>query len=163
MLFSGTKENRALADATVWRLKAEARIESTKASLFKIGGYSAFVVCLGLGCGAAFLGYASIKKAHSSSEEIANILVKAISNASITTKGEVKLLQGAIVSIKPDATVGLDPAASVKLESVKRSPDAEQHWAALQHKSGGKTMISSHIEDATKATPLAPNKSHLVR
>ena len=116
MLFSGTKENRALANATISRLKAEARIESTKASLCKIGGYSVFVVCLGLGCGAAFLGYASIKKAQSSSEEIANILAKAISNASITTKGEVKLLPGAIVSIKPDATVGLNPTASVKLE-----------------------------------------------
>ena len=62
MLFSGTKENRALANATIPRLKAEARKESTKASLCKIGGYSAFVVCLGLGCGAAFLGYVSIKR-----------------------------------------------------------------------------------------------------
>jgi hypothetical protein len=116
MLFSGTKENRALADATLSRLRAEARMESTRASLFKLGGYSVFVVCLGLGCGAALVGYASIKKAQSSSEEIANILVKAISNASITSKGEVKLLRGATVSIKPNATVGLNPATSVKLE-----------------------------------------------
>ena len=72
MLFSGTKENRALADATISRLKAEARMQSTRASLFKIGGYSAFVVCLGLGCGAALLGATSIKKAQSSSHEIAN-------------------------------------------------------------------------------------------
>jgi hypothetical protein len=122
MLFSGTKENRALADATISHIKAEARIESTKASLFKIGGYSAFVVCLGLGCGAAFLGYASIKETQSSSEEIAKILVKAISNASITTKGEVKLLPGAIVSIKPDATVGLNPTAFVKLEPDQTVP-----------------------------------------
>ena len=116
MLFSGTKENRALADATISRLRAEARMERTRASLFKLGGYSVFVVCLGLGCGAALLGYASIKKAQSSSEEIANILVKAISNASITSKGEVKLLPGATVSIKPNATVGLNPIASVKLQ-----------------------------------------------
>ena len=116
MLFSGTKENRALADATISRLRAEAGMEATRATLFKVGGYSAFVVCLGLGFGAAFSGYASIKKAHSSSEEIANILAKAISNSSITAKGEVKLLPGAIVSVKPDATVVLDPAASVKLE-----------------------------------------------
>jgi hypothetical protein len=116
MLFSGTKENRALADATISRLGAEARMESARASCFKIGGYGVFVVCLGLGCGAAFLGCASIKKAQSSSEEIANILVKAISNASITTKGEVKLLPSAIVSIKPNSTVGLNPTASVKLE-----------------------------------------------
>ena len=92
MLFPGTKQNRTLADATISRLKAEARMQSTRASLFRIGGYSAFVVCLGLGFGAAMLGYASIKKAHGSSHEIANILVKAISNASITTRGEVKLL-----------------------------------------------------------------------
>lgn len=127
MLFSGTKENRALADATILRLKAEARMESTRASLFKIGGYSAFVVCLGLGCGAAFLGYASIEKAQSSSGEIATILVKAISNASITTKGEVKLVPGAIVSIRPDATVRLDPAASVKIEPAETDPSPARH------------------------------------
>ena len=136
MLFSGSKENRALADATISRLRAEARIESAKASLFRIGGYSAFVVCLGLGCGAALVGYASIKKAQSSSEEIANILVKAISNASITSKGEVKLLPGATVSIKPNATVGLNPATSVKLETRSERPDAE-HGSALKPKSGG--------------------------
>ena len=159
MLFSGTKENRALADATISRLKAEARIESAKASLFRIGGYSAFVVCLGLGCGAAFLGYASIKKAQSSSDEIANILVKAISNASITTKGEVKLLPGAIVSIKPDATVGLDPTASVKLESGQDTLAQNTRPASIpspaQRKSRGKT-ISSRVADAPKASPQLP-------
>ena len=149
MLFSGTKENRALADATISRLKAEARMESTKATLFKVGGYSAFVVCLGLGFGAAFSGYASIKKAQSSSEEIANILVKAISNASITANGEVKLLPGAIVSIKPDATVGLDPSSSVRLEP-GQNVHAE-YGSARQPKSAGKAMNSSRIEDPAKA------------
>lgn len=121
MLFSETKENRALADATISRLKADARMERTKASLFRVGGYSVFVMCLGLGCGAAFLGYAPIKKAQSSSNEIARILVTAISNATITTKGEVRLLPGAIVSLKPGATVGLDPTASVKLDPAGQS------------------------------------------
>jgi hypothetical protein len=116
MLFSDTKENRALADATISRLKAEARMESTKASLFRVGSYSAFVVCLGLGCGAAFLGYASIKNAQSSSGEIADILVEAISNASITTKGEVKLVPGTLLVLKPDETLRLDPNAILKVE-----------------------------------------------
>ena len=84
-------------------------MESAKASLFKIAGYSVFALCLGLGCGAAFLAYASIKNAQSSSEEIANTLAKAISRATITTKGEVKLSQGATISIKADATAGLNP------------------------------------------------------
>src|SRR5271156_2710907 len=141
MLFSGTKENRTLANATIAHLKAEARKESTKASLFKIGGYSVFVVCLGLGCSAAFLGYASIKKAQSSSEEIANILAKAISNASITTKGEVRLLPGAIVSIKPDATVGLNPTASVQLEPGQNAL-MQNARPALQPKPESKAMIS---------------------
>jgi hypothetical protein len=160
MLFAGTEENRALANATVSRLKAEARMESTRASLLKIGGYSAFVVCLGLSCGAAFLGYASIKKAQSSSDEIAKILVKAISNASITTKGEVKLLPGAIVSIKPDATVGLDPAASVKLESgqdtLAQNTRPDSIPSPAQRKSRGKTSISSRGVDAPKASPQLP-------
>jgi hypothetical protein len=89
---------------------------STRASLFKVGGYSAFVVCLGLGFGAAFLGYASIKKAQSSSDEIAKILIKAISNVRITTTGEFRLLPGATLVLKPGATVGLDSTASVKLQ-----------------------------------------------
>jgi hypothetical protein len=160
MLFPETKENRALANATVSRLKAEARLESTRASLFKIGGYSAFVVCLGLGCGAAFLGYASIKKAQSSSDEIAKILGKAISNASITTKGEVKLLPGAIVSIKPDATVGLNPTASVKLEPSQDTLVQNTRPASIpspaQLKSRGKTSTSSRVADAPKASPQLP-------
>jgi hypothetical protein len=160
MLFAGTIENRALANATVSRLKAEARMESTRASLFKIGGYSAFVVFLGLGCGAAFLGYASIKKAQSSSDEIAKILGKAISNASITTKGEVKLLPGAIVSIKPDATVGLNPTASVKLEPGRDTLVQNTRPASIpspaQLNSRGKTSISSRVADAPKASPQLP-------
>src|SRR5262249_47964230 len=121
---------------TISRLKAEARMETAKATLLKVGGYSAFVVCLSLGFGIAFSGYASIKKAHSSSEEIANILANAIINASITAKGEVKLLPGAIVLIKPDATVVLDPAASVKLEPGQNL--RAEHSSALQPKSAGK-------------------------
>jgi len=116
MLFSGTKENRALADATISRLKSEARLGSVRASLLGTGGYSALAVCLGLGFGAAFLGYASIKKAQSSSDEIAQLLVKGINNASITTKGDLRLLPGTTLVLKPGATVGLDPTASVKLE-----------------------------------------------
>jgi hypothetical protein len=116
MLFSETIENRALADATVSRLKAEARIESTSASLLRVGGYSIFVVCLGLGCSAAFLGYSSIKKAQSSSDEIARILSTAINSASITTKGEVTLLPGATIAFKPIVTASLDPTASVTVE-----------------------------------------------
>ena len=116
MLFSDTRENRPLADATISRLKAEARMESTKASLFKVASYSALVVCLGLGCGATFLGYASIKNAQSSSGEIADILVKAISNASITTRGEVKLVPGTLLVLKPDQTLRLDPNAILKVE-----------------------------------------------
>jgi hypothetical protein len=144
MFFSDTKENRALADATISRLKAEARMESTKASLFKVGGYSAFVVCLGLGCGAAFLGYASIKDAQSSSGEISNILVKAISNASITTKGEVDLVPGTLLVLKPDQTLRLDPNASLKVESggTGRMQDTYPRFDPLtnpaQPKSGGK-------------------------
>jgi hypothetical protein len=159
MLFSGTKENRALADATISRLGAEARMESARASFFRIGGYSVFVVCLGLGCGAAFLGCASIKKAQSSSEEIANILFKAISNASITTKGEVKLLPGAIVSIKPNATVGLNPTASVKLEPGQSvvmqntGPRLSPNWQASANTS--KTPPKQHCISCTK--------SHLVQ
>jgi hypothetical protein len=73
-------------------------------------------VCLGLGCGAAFLGYASIKNAQSSSGEIADILVKAISNARINTKGEVKLVPGTLLVLKPDQTLRLDPNAVLKVE-----------------------------------------------
>jgi len=160
MLFPGTKENRALANATVSRLKAEARMQTSRASSFKVGGYSAFVVCLGLGCSAAFLGYASIKKAQSSSDEIAKILGKAISNASITTTGEVKLLPGAIISIKPDATVGLNPTASVKLEPGRDTPLQNTRPASIsspaQLKSRGKTNISSRVADAPKASLQLP-------
>jgi hypothetical protein len=159
MLFSGTQESRALADATISRLRAEGRIESAKASLFRIRGYSAFVACLGLGCGAAFLGAASIKKAQSSSDEIANLLVKAISNASITNRGEVKLLPGAFVFIRPDATVGLDPTASVKLESGQDTLAQNTRPASIpspdQRKSRGET-ISSRVADAPKASPQFP-------
>jgi hypothetical protein len=116
MLFSETKESRALADATISRLNAEAKLVSVRASLLRTGGYSAFVVCLGLGFGAVFLGYASIKNAQSSSDEIAQLLVNAINNASITAKGEVRLQPGATLVLKPGATVRLDPTASVKLE-----------------------------------------------
>ena len=153
MLFPGTKRNRTLADATISRLKAEARMQSARASLFKIGGYSAFVVCLGLGCGAALLGYASIKKAHSSSDEIANVLVKAISNASITTRGKVKLLPGAIVSIKSDATVGLDPTASVKLESGQDTLAQNTRPAPIPSPTQRK---SRRVADAPKASPQLP-------
>jgi hypothetical protein len=111
------------------------------------------VVCLGLGCGAAMLGYASIKKAHSSSDEIANILVKAISNASITTRGEVKLLPGAIVSIKPDATVSLDPTASVKLESGQDTPAQNMRPASIPSPTQRK---SRRVADAPKASPQLP-------
>jgi hypothetical protein len=117
-------------------------------------------VCLGLGCSAAFLGYASIKKAQSSSDEIATILGKAISKASITTKGEVKLLPGAIVSIKPDATVGLNPTASVKLEpgqdSLVQNTRPPSIPSAPQLKSRGKTTISSRVTTAPKASPQLP-------
>src|SRR3974377_612817 len=116
MLFAGTKENRALADATISHIKAEARLKSTRANLLKVGAYSIFVLCLGLGCGAAFSGCASIKNAQSSSDDIARILVKAINNASITTKGEVRLSPGATLTVDRDAIVGVDPTASVKLE-----------------------------------------------
>jgi hypothetical protein len=116
MLFSETIENRALADATISRLKAEARIESTRASLLRVGGYSIFVVCLGLGCSAAFLGYSSIKKAHSSSDEIAKVLSTAIKSASVQTKGEVRLLPDATVSLKPGTIVSLDPTTAAKVE-----------------------------------------------
>src|ERR1700733_4562325 len=109
MLFSEAIENRALANATVSRLKAEARIESTRASLLRVGGYSTFVLCLSLGCSAALLGYASIKKAQSSSDEIAKILSTAINSASIRTKGEVRIQPGTIVALRPGATVSLDP------------------------------------------------------
>lgn len=148
MLFSHTKENRALADATISRLKAEAQMESTKASLFKVGGYSAFVVCLGLGCGAAFLGYASIRSAQSSSDEIANILVKAISNASITIKGAVELVPGTPLVLKPDQTLRLDPNASVKVEPSGTGQIQDTHSRVdplanpAQPKSGGKVTTS---------------------
>jgi hypothetical protein len=115
MLFSETIENRALANATISRLKAAARVDSTKASLFRVGGYSIFIVCLGLGCCGAFLGYASIKKARSSSDEIARILSTAINSSIIKTKGEARLLPGAIVSLKPGTSVTLHPTP-VKLE-----------------------------------------------
>jgi hypothetical protein len=160
MLFPGTKENRALANATVSRLKAEARMQTTRTSLLKVGGYCAFVVCLGLGCSAAFLGYASIKKAQSSSDEIATILGKAISKASITAKSEVTLLPGAIISIKPDATVGLNPTASVKLEPGRDTPAQNTRPASnpppAQLKSRGKTSTSSRVADAPKASPQLP-------
>ncbi len=116
MLFSETIDSRTLADATVSRLKAEARIESTRASLLRVGGFSIFVVCLGLGCSAAFLGYSSIKRAHSSSNELARILSSAITTASVKTKGEVRLLPDAIVSLKSGATVSPDPTTPVKVE-----------------------------------------------
>ena len=116
MLFSETIESRGLADATISRLKADARFESTRANLFRLGGYSIFVVCLGLGCSAAFLGYSSIKKAQSSSYEIAKILSAPINSTAVTVKGEVKLGSDAIVALKPDTTVRLDPTAATKLE-----------------------------------------------
>src|SRR6266480_477405 len=110
MLFSDTIESRALADATVSRLKSEARTESKKASLLRVGGYSIFIVCLGLGCSAALLGYSSIKKAQSSSNEIATILSTAINRASVKIMGEVRLPLDASISLKTGATVSLDPA-----------------------------------------------------
>src|SRR6266478_6465866 len=121
MLFSGTTENRALANATVSRLKAEARIDSTRASLFWVGGYSIFAVCLGLGCGAALLGYSSIERAQSSSNEIARILATTINDASISTKGEIRLLPDARVSLKPGATVKMEPGATVEVQATRPS------------------------------------------
>jgi hypothetical protein len=162
MLFSDTKENRALADATISRLKAEARRESTRASLFKLGGYSAFVLCLGLGCGAAFLGYASVKKAQSSSYMIAEILAKAISNARVTTKGEVRLLPGAIVSMKPDTTVDLAPTASVNLEpggtvQVENTrPRFNTLTSMAKPKLGDNVMTSSRITDIPRSSLQLP-------
>jgi len=115
MLFPETIDNRALSDAATSRLKAEARIERTKASLLRVGGYSTFVLFLGLGLSAAFLGYASIKKAHSSSDEIARVLSATFNRSSIATKGEVRLISDSVVSLKPGATVSVDPAALVKV------------------------------------------------
>jgi hypothetical protein len=147
MLFSETTQNRALADATVSRLKAETRIENTRASLFRVGGYSIFVVCLGLGFGSAFLGYASIKKAQSSSDEIAKILSTAINGATIKTKGEVRLLPNANVALRPGTTVTLDPTP-VKLEpggtvQVQGSRSGFDPFAnGAQPKSGGSAATS---------------------
>jgi hypothetical protein len=115
MLFSGTTENRDLAHAAIAHLKAEARMRSTRASLFRVGGYSIFVVCLGLGCSLAFLGYSSIKEAQSTSNEIARILSTATNNASVKVRGEVRLPPGANASLKPGSTVSLDSTASVKV------------------------------------------------
>jgi hypothetical protein len=147
MLFSNTNENRALADATISRLKAEARIESTKASLFRVGGYSIFVVCLGLGCGATFLGFASIKKAHSSSDEIAKILSTGINSATIKTRGEVRILPSAIVSLKPGTTVNLrptlvklEPGASVQVQDP--GPRVDPFTNGAQPTSGGSVVTN---------------------
>jgi hypothetical protein len=170
MLFSNTKENDALAAATVAKLKADARIESNRAGLFRICGYSVFVACLSIGSGMAFLGYSSVKKAHSSSDEIAKVLVKALSGASITAKGEVKLLPGAIVSLRPDATVMLDPHTSVKAEPVG-TVRAGQRFDRLANKaeprSGGDVVTTYTVLKEVKyakgavitAWTFAPNKS----
>lgn len=124
MLFSDTIDNRALADATISRLKADARMESAKACLFRIGGYSSFAVCLVLGWSVAVLGYTSIKRAQNSSHEIAQILSTAISNVSLRIKGEVELLPRAEVSLRAGQTVTLDDASHVKL-SVDGITEAE--------------------------------------
>jgi hypothetical protein len=116
MLFSSTRQNDALASATAARLKADARIVNAKAALFRICGYSVFVVSLGIGLGLTSLGFYSVRKAQSSSDEIGRILVNAFSRATIRTKGQVTLAPGAVVSLRPDTTVTLDPNASVRAQ-----------------------------------------------
>ncbi|WP_038973291.1 hypothetical protein [Bradyrhizobium genomosp. III] len=116
MLFAETVENRALANATASRLNAEARVENAKASLLRVSGYSALLICLGLACGATFLGCASIKRAQSSSDEIAAILATAIHSASVRINGEVKLVPGATVALNTKAAVYLDTGASVTID-----------------------------------------------
>jgi hypothetical protein len=148
MLFSGTTENRALANAAVSRLKAEARIESTRASLFRVGGYSIFAVCLGLGCGAAFLGYSSIRTAQSSSNEIARILATAINGASVTTKGEIRLLPDAVVSLKPGSAVKMEPGATVEIQASRPSFDPFANKA--QQNTGESVMTSYTVFNEVK-------------
>jgi hypothetical protein len=117
----------------------------------------------------AFLGYSSVKKAHSSSDEIAEVLVKALSGASITAKGEVKLLPGAIV-LRPGATVMLDRDTSVKAEPVG-TVRAGQRFDPLANKaeprSGGDVVTTYTVLKEVKyakgavitAWTFAPNKS----
>jgi hypothetical protein len=148
MLFPGTKENFDLSAATISRLKADSRIETTRASLLRMAGYGLFSICLGLGCGAALSGYSVIKKAQSSSAEIADILLTAINGTAVTVKGEVKLDPDSTVTLEPGATVSLDPAAKARLAADRtvELQDARPHFdpfvSGARPKSGKHSVTS---------------------
>ncbi|GJE62471.1 hypothetical protein [Methylobacterium trifolii] len=87
----GSPENIALAQQVNGRLRAESRIVTARAFLFRSIGLGAFAALSGVGIGAAAYGWATLNQFDTAAEKIAHAMQTALSDVTLKTKGEVTL------------------------------------------------------------------------
>jgi hypothetical protein len=118
-----TKANVQFADAMATRLQADSAFLGSRAAFWRYLGVGAALAGLGLATGFGLYGYSRVKGTQVTDAMLADamktafetVTLKTEVTGAVTTKGIVTLKDGQVVHLDPNAAVGLDPGASVKV------------------------------------------------
>lgn len=116
-------DNAALANAVAARLSAESVLVDARAAFWRYVGGGSVLAALGVAVGIGCLAYAHVQAVQVSDDALATAMAKAFETVTLTlattgevrATGEVALAAGQTVGIDPNARVGLEPDATVKV------------------------------------------------
>ncbi|HMO30651.1 hypothetical protein [Enterovirga sp.] len=91
MEIPNTPENRVLAGAVNARIKADARILNAKAAFWRLAGWALVCAMIGLGTGAALLGWTYSRAPAIEADLVARAVADALQTVTFKTEGTVKL------------------------------------------------------------------------
>lgn len=93
MEIPNSPENRVLAGAVNARIKADSRILNAKAAFWRLAGWSLVLAMIGVGTGAALVGWTYSRGGPEAvdSEKVARAVAAALATVTLKTEGTVKL------------------------------------------------------------------------
>lgn len=91
MEIPNTPENRVLAGAVNARIKADARILNAKAAFWRLAGWALVCAMIGVGTGAALLGWTYSRAPAIEADLVARAVAEALQTVTFKTEGTVKL------------------------------------------------------------------------
>lgn len=91
MEIPNTPDNRVLANAVNARLKSDARIQNAKAAFWRLAGTALVCGGIGLGLGAAILGWTYSRQPVIQAEQVAQAVAAALERVTLRAEGTVKL------------------------------------------------------------------------
>lgn len=104
MEIPNTPENRVLAGAVNARIKADARILNAKAAFWRLAGWSLMLAMIGIGTGAALLGWTYSRGPAIEAEQVAQAVAAALQTVTLKAEGTVKLDPDAKLSLPAPPT-----------------------------------------------------------